>query len=132
MKTAELLEAWREATRAAELARRLARAAADAADQADERAASSAELAALAERAAEASSEAARTARAVATDAAVKARTAREDGVTTDATVVTTSDDETVARDAYHRRVDEAAKRARGTRSAPDDVSGTAGSAERP
>jgi hypothetical protein len=78
---ADLLTAWRDATRAAELAERLAVAASEASAHADARALGSAELAELAERAAEAAGRAADRARAVATEAAELARSLRETGI---------------------------------------------------
>jgi hypothetical protein len=81
--TADLLEAWRDAIRAAELAERLATAATEAAAaaQADVRALDSTEIAALAERAAEASARAAERARTAATEAAELAGSLRETGI---------------------------------------------------
>jgi hypothetical protein len=79
--TADLLTAWRDAIRAAELAERLAAAAAEAAAQADVRALASDEIAALAERAAEAATHAAERARTAATEAAELARSLRETGI---------------------------------------------------
>ena len=61
--TANLLEAWREATRAAELAERLAAIALSAAEDAERNATASEEIAEMAERAAEAAQHAAETAR---------------------------------------------------------------------
>jgi hypothetical protein len=71
--TADLLAAWREATRAAELAERLAKMADEAAQEADESAIASEALAALAEQAADAAATAARTARATAERARARA-----------------------------------------------------------
>ncbi len=64
--TQDLLERWRDAVRAAELAERLAQLAADSAEQAGERAMGSEEIARLAERAAEAAMRVAEEARAAA------------------------------------------------------------------
>jgi hypothetical protein len=75
--TADLLTAWREATRAAELAERLARMALEAADQADARAVASEEIAALARQAAESATRAAEVATAAAAQDAESARLAR-------------------------------------------------------
>jgi hypothetical protein len=61
--TAELLEQWREATRAAELAERLADLATQAAEQADRSAVASEQIAKMAEKAANAAERAATTAR---------------------------------------------------------------------
>jgi hypothetical protein len=78
--TADLLEAWRETMRAAELAERLARLAEATADDADESAAGSEEIAQLAERAAVAATNAAQSARNAANRSASLAK-ARRDGV---------------------------------------------------
>jgi hypothetical protein len=108
--TADLLEAWREATRAAELAERLAALAAQTMANADTRAIRAEELAVMAERAAEAAEQAARTARAAAAEASEYAKTSR-DQHTRGATVVeTTRGAEMAARDAYHRGEEEARK----------------------
>ena len=61
--TADLLNAWRETTRAAELAERLATLAGEAAEQADQNALASEQIARMAERAATAAERAARGAR---------------------------------------------------------------------
>jgi hypothetical protein len=76
--TADLLGAWREATRAAELADRLATLALDAVEHADRNAAESREIAEMAERAAEASQHAAETARAAAARTSALAVATRE------------------------------------------------------
>lgn len=68
--TADLLLRWREATRAAELAERLAVVATQAADQTDANALASEQIAGLAEKAAAAAERAATTARKAATRAA--------------------------------------------------------------
>jgi hypothetical protein len=81
VKTAELLDAWREATRAAELAARLARQAEEAADHADDDAMGSDEIAKLAESAAEAAEVAASKARTAADRAASLAASKREGGL---------------------------------------------------
>ena len=78
--TADLLDAWREATRAAELAERLARYAEATAEDADESAAATEEIAQLAERAAGAATNAAQSARNAANRTAVLAKE-RRDGV---------------------------------------------------
>ncbi len=77
MTTEDLLAAWRDATRAAELAERLAARAREAAKEADRTALSSEEVARLAEQAAMAAEHAAREARAVADRAALLARDSR-------------------------------------------------------
>lgn len=77
--TAELLTAWREATRAAELAERLSALAAETADRADTNAQASEEIADLAEQAAAAATRAAERARAAAGQAREAARAVREE-----------------------------------------------------
>ena len=103
VKTAELLTAWREAVRAAELAERLAATAVQAADDADQRAEASAELADLAEQAATASMRAAAQANAAAELAASLAKALRE-GTLGEArrTVESADEAETDARTAFH------------------------------
>jgi hypothetical protein len=101
--TADLLTAWRDAIRAAELAERLAAAAAEAAAQADVRAAGSAEIAALADRAAQAATRAAERARIAATEAAELAASLRETGIpAAEANVAGMRRIETEAAAAYH------------------------------
>lgn len=101
--TADLLTAWRDAIRAAELAERLATAATEAAAQADVRALGSAEIAALAERAAEAAARAAERAQAAATEAAELAGSLREAGIpAAEANVADMRRIETDAAAAYH------------------------------
>jgi hypothetical protein len=78
MSTSDLLEAWREATRAAELSERLARVALEAADLADQNAMASEEISRMAERAAEAAQNASETARAAAQRASLLATSARD------------------------------------------------------
>jgi hypothetical protein len=75
----ELLDAWRDALRAAELAERLASSALRAADRGDRDAATAEELAVLAEDAATAAERAARAAREAATKAATDAKGLRAD-----------------------------------------------------
>jgi hypothetical protein len=75
--TSDLLEVWREATRAAELAERLARLAADRAHQTDLDASGAEEVAALAEQSAAAATAAAERARAAADHARGLAHDAR-------------------------------------------------------
>lgn len=100
--TSDLLNAWRDATRAAELAARLAKLAADTAQQTEVSAAAAEEIADLAERAADAAATAARRARA-ASDTARGLADAHRDlaraGATAGTEAVTA---ETRARDAYH------------------------------
>jgi hypothetical protein len=78
--TAELLDEWRDAVRAAEPAERLARLAEASAEDADESAAASEDIAHLAERAAEAAANAAQSARNAA-DRTVSIAKERRDGV---------------------------------------------------
>jgi hypothetical protein len=82
--TAELLEAWRDATRASELAERLAKIASDAADRAEDNAAAAHEVAALAGEAAATAERAAETARQAAhraTEVALRQRTDSDRGI---------------------------------------------------
>jgi hypothetical protein len=110
--TADLLEKWRDATRAAELAKRLAQMALEAAEQADRSAIASEELAKMAERAADAASEAAMTARRAADVAAAHASSTRSTRLENANDVVeATEADEEAARDAYHRAEKEARDR---------------------
>lgn len=81
---AELREAWRDATRAAELAERLTAVALEAVRQADIRALETAEVAELIGQTAEAAARAAQRATAAAAEAAVLAETLRAEG---DATI---------------------------------------------
>jgi hypothetical protein len=100
---ADLLAAWRDAVRAAEMAERLATAAAQAAEQAGVRAEVSSEIADLAERAAESAQRAAERARTAATEAAEMARSLRDEGVPgADKTVRAARDLEDHARVAYN------------------------------
>lgn len=110
--TAELLEAWREATRAAELAEQLTKFAEEAADQADANAAASEEVAELAEKVAEAASAAAASARGAAERAAALAASRRSPGVG-DARRIESDAvaHETEAREAYHHAEEEARHR---------------------
>src|SRR5689334_1025415 len=103
MTTADLLDAWREATRAAELAARLARQAEEAADHADDDASGSDEIAKLAESAAEAAEIAATKARAAADRASALAAVKRGADVDdAQETAVAARAIETEARDDYH------------------------------
>lgn len=101
--TQELLEEWRDATRAAELAERLARLAAESATRADQSASGAEEIARMAEKAAKASERAATSARKAADRAA---RFARENRAGTladaDQSVVDARAAETMARERYH------------------------------
>lgn len=109
--TADLLDAWREATRAAELAERLARLAEATAEDADESAAASEEIAQLADRAAAAATNAAQSARNAANRTASIAKE-RRDGVSpAQDTERGTRQAETTARNGYHRAEEEARDR---------------------
>ena len=103
MTTADLLEKWREATRAAELAKRLAESALEAAERADRTAVASEEIAQMAERTAEAAAQAAATARKAADAAAAYARDTPAPRLNNAEAVVGATDvQENAARDAYH------------------------------
>jgi hypothetical protein len=102
--TADLLTAWRDATRAAELADRLAQLASEAAETADRSAMASEDIAKMAERAAKAADRAAVSARAAAkraADFAAATRTSRLRDA--DEVVSRAKAEEAAARDAYHR-----------------------------
>jgi hypothetical protein len=102
--TADLLSAWRDATRAAELADRLAKLASEAADTADRSAMASEDIAKMAERAARAAERAAVSARAAAKRAADFAAETRATRLRdADEVVSRARADEAAARDAYHR-----------------------------
>jgi hypothetical protein len=110
--TADLLAAWRDATRAAEVAERLAHMASEAADIADRSSLASEEIAKMAERAARAADRAATSAREAARRAAALARESRERKlVDADSLVATARAEEDRARDAYHRREQDARSR---------------------
>jgi hypothetical protein len=102
--TADLLEAWREASRAAELADRLAELAHTTAERADLNAAAAEEVATLAEQVAVAATAAATRAQAAANEARQIARNSHDGAVSkaerdqTDTRAV-----EAQARDAYHQ-----------------------------
>jgi methyl-accepting chemotaxis protein len=100
---ADLLAAWREAVRAAELAERLAAAATEASEQAGFRATISAELAELAERAAESAQRAAERARAVATEARDVATRLRNAVPDAEGTAEAARELESEAKTAYNR-----------------------------
>jgi methyl-accepting chemotaxis protein len=103
MSTHELLEQWREATRAVELAERLAKMAEESVQRADQNAAGAQEIARMAERAAKSAERAAKSARAAA-DRAVTFAEENRSGRLGDAnqTLVDTRTQETAARDRYH------------------------------
>ena len=110
--TQDLLEQWRDATRAAELAERLARLAAESAARADEATVGALEIARMAERAAKAAERAARSARKAADPAAAFAH---ENRLVTladaDQSVVDTRSQEAIARVRYHEAEREARER---------------------
>ena len=102
MSTGELLDAWRDASRAAELAERLAEVARNAVDKGERDAASTEEIATLAEEVAASASRAAAAAREAARIAASEALSLREglEGADRSATDARTA--EGSARDRYH------------------------------
>lgn len=101
--THDLLEQWREATRAAELAERLAKLAAESAIRSDQAAIGAAEIARMAERAAKSAERASRSARQAADRAASWARENRASNLAdADRAVADTRAEETAARDRYH------------------------------
>jgi hypothetical protein len=101
--TGELLMQWRDATRAAELAARLAEMATQAADQADRSALASDQIARMAEKAALAAERAARSARKAARLAADLATENREQRLRiADEELVTARASEAQARGLYH------------------------------
>ena len=101
--TAELLDAWREASRAAELADRLAELAHTSAERADINATNAEEVATLAEQVAEAAAKAATRARAAAKEARAVARKSQDGPLTNAEREQTgTREGESHARDAYH------------------------------
>ncbi len=101
--TGELLEQWREATRAAELAERLARLARASVDRSDKDAVGAAQIARLAEDAAKHAERTAKIAREAA-DRAVSFAAENRTGSLAEAeeAVVATRQQESTARDAYH------------------------------
>lgn len=101
--TAELLAAWREASRAAELADRLAEQAHSSAERADINAATAEEVAALAEQVAEVAASAAARARSAAEGARALARRSHDGPLSEAARERSdTRAVESQARDAYH------------------------------
>ena len=102
--TQDLLDQWRDATRAAELAERLAKMAAESVARADQAAVGAEEIARMAERAAKAAERAARSARKAADRAATFARENRGETLAdADQSVVDTRAEETAAGDRYHQ-----------------------------
>ena len=114
MTTGELLEQWREATRAAELAERLARLAQTSVERADRDAVAAQEIARMAERAAKHAERTARIARDAADRAQAFAAENRSGYLSeTEQAVVSTRDEETAARDRYHAAEQAASERQR-------------------
>jgi methyl-accepting chemotaxis protein len=103
--TADLLDAWREATRAAELAAQLATHASQVAARADDTSVAAEEIAKLAEQAAKAAERAAVTARHAAKRAAELARTSRANQASGSDVVVAARAAEDRAREAYHAHI---------------------------
>jgi methyl-accepting chemotaxis protein len=109
---ADLLEQWRDAARAAQLAERLAKGAAESVERADEAAAGAEEIARIAEGVAKAAEEASQAARAAADRAAALAREAREVILPdADRSLVDTKSEEASARVRYHDAKREARER---------------------
>jgi hypothetical protein len=103
MKTGELLEQWREATRAAQLAEKLAELAKESVERADRDALGAREIAEMAEAAAGHAERAATVAREAAHRAAAFASENRSGRLEeADEAVMTTHAQETTARDRYH------------------------------
>jgi hypothetical protein len=103
MATSELLEQWREATRAAELAERLATLAQRSVERSDKDAVAAQEIAKIAERAAKHAERTARIAREASDRALAFAAENREGYLAeADATVTSARDEEAAARDRYH------------------------------
>jgi hypothetical protein len=103
MTTGELLEQWREATRAAELAERLAKLAQRSVERSDKDAVAAQEIAKIAERAAKHAERTARIAREASDRAMAFAAENREGYLAeADATVTSAREEETAARDRYH------------------------------
>ena len=103
MTTSELLEQWREATRAAELAERLAQLAQRSVERSDKDAVAAQEIAKIAERAAKHAERTARIAREASDRALAFAAENREGYLAeADATVVSARGEESAARTRYH------------------------------
>ena len=108
MSTGELLDAWRDATRAAELAERLSAAALRAADRADTDASTAHEIAVMAEAAAASAEKAAKAAREAAAKATESARALRAEVTGADETVASARGVEAAAGGRYHEAEEEA------------------------
>ena len=102
MNTSELLDAWRDASRAAELAERLAEVARSAVEKGERDAASTEEIATLAEEVAASASRAAAAAREAARIAASEASSLREGLEGADRSATDARSVEGTARDRYH------------------------------
>ena len=103
MPTSELLEQWREATRAAELAERLAKLAQMSVERSDRDSKAAHEVAKIAESAARHAERAAKIAREASNRAIAFAAENREGYLAeADAAVVTSRDEEAAARERYH------------------------------
>lgn len=111
MTTADLLEQWREAVRASELAARLAKIAAESVERSTKGAAAAEELARLAERAAAAAGEAAATARSASDLAAEVARQSVEGQASDQAILAAARGEEESARGRYHEAEEQARQR---------------------
>ncbi len=112
MTTGQLLEQWREATRAAELAEQLAELAKASVERSDRSAAAAAEIAKLAERAAKHAERAARVARDAAGHAAEFARDNRAGRLAdADWAAVSARDAEIAAGERYHEAERDARER---------------------
>jgi hypothetical protein len=112
MSTGELLEQWREATRAAQLAERLAELAKASVEQSDRDALVAREIAKMAERAAKHAERAARAAREAADRASAFADENRAVRLNdADVAVVDTHAEEAAARDRYHEAERDARER---------------------
>ena len=119
--TADLLDAWREAVRAAELAERLARLASETASQADVNAGAAEEVAVMAEHVAQSASAAAGRARTAADEARRIAWRDREAVGEADATEARTRAVETDAHEAYRTGSGEASASYQGRGPAESD-----------
>jgi hypothetical protein len=110
----ELLEQWRDAARAAQLAERLAKVAADGVGRADQAAAGAREIAEMAELVARSAEEAANAARTAAERAETLTREARDGALSAaNQTAVDTKADESSVRDRYDQSESEAQERQR-------------------
>lgn len=113
MSTSELLDAWRDASRAAELAERLAEVARTALEKGERDAASTEEVATLAEEVAASASRAAAAAREAARIAATEASDLRDGLGNADRSAIDFRTAEGTARDRYHDAETEARERYR-------------------